>query len=121
MLRSVRNFLAGDSRFRIVGEAADYSDAVRLVQELRPDALVADLRMPGVQSWAEPMRDLTKSCACPVIATSFSVDEETQNLARSVGVAVLLDKTSLFDTLIPAIESVLAEQRTKDNPPLIGG
>jgi DNA-binding NarL/FixJ family response regulator len=111
MLRSVRHFLAGDARFCVVGETVDYAKAVQLVEELRPDLLLADLRMPGVESWAEPIRDLVTACGCPVIGMSFSVDDEIQELAKSVGVSRLLDKTKLFDTLIPAIESVLAAQR----------
>jgi|ERR1700678_3213318 DNA-binding NarL/FixJ family response regulator len=114
MRRSVRNFLAGDSRFRVVGEAVNYAEALKLVQELRPDVLLADLRMPGAESWAEPIRNIVKACGCPVIATSFSIDDEIQHLAQEVGVSRLLDKTKLFDTLIPAIQSVLAsEEQTR--------
>lgn len=113
MLHAVRKFLAGDSRFRIVGEAVNYADAVRLVQELRPDVLLADLRMPGVDSWAEPIRDIVTACECPVLGMSFSIDEETQHLAGSLGVSRLLDKTRLAETLIPAIESVLTEQKER--------
>jgi DNA-binding NarL/FixJ family response regulator len=113
MRRSVRNFLAGDSRFHVVGEAKSYADAVKLVEQHRPDVLLADLRMPGVQSWAEPVRDLVAACGCPVIAMSFSIDKDIQDLAKAVGVSALLDKTKLFDTLIPAIEWVLANSPVK--------
>jgi DNA-binding NarL/FixJ family response regulator len=113
MRRSVRNFLAGDSRFRIVGDAKNYADAVKLAEQHRPDALLVDLRMPGVESWAEPVRDLIAACGCPVIAMSFSIDKDIQDLAKAVGVSALLDKTKLFDTLIPTIQSVLADRGRK--------
>jgi DNA-binding NarL/FixJ family response regulator len=113
MRRSVKNFLAGDSRFRIVGEAKTYADAVKQVEQNRPDVLLVDLRMPGVESWAEPVRDLVAACGCPVIAMSFSIDKDIQDLAKAVGVSALLDKTKLFDTLIPTIEWVVADSRQK--------
>ena len=40
--------LAGDPGFEVLGEAADGAEAVRLAQALRPDVILMDLRMPGM-------------------------------------------------------------------------
>lgn len=40
--------LAGQPDFEVVGEGADGSEAVRMNAELRPDVILMDLRMPGV-------------------------------------------------------------------------
>jgi CheY-like chemotaxis protein len=44
----MRLLLEADGRAEVVGEAADGAEAVRLAGELRPDAVVLDLRMPGM-------------------------------------------------------------------------
>ena len=44
----MRLLLEADGRAEVVGEAADGSEAVRLASELNPDAVVLDLRMPGM-------------------------------------------------------------------------
>ena len=38
--------------FEVVGEAADGSEAVRLAETLRPDVILLDLEMPGVDGVA---------------------------------------------------------------------
>src|SRR5437660_1683704 len=44
----MRLLLEADGRAEVVGEAADGAEAVRLAGELHPDAVVLDLRMPGM-------------------------------------------------------------------------
>ena len=48
----MRLLLEADGRAEVVGEAADGAEAVRLTGELRPDAVVLDLRMPGMDGVA---------------------------------------------------------------------
>ena len=44
----MRLLLEADGRTEVVGEASDGAQAVALVQELHPDAVILDLRMPGM-------------------------------------------------------------------------
>jgi CheY-like chemotaxis protein len=44
----IRLLLEADGRAEVVGEATDGAEAVRLASELRPDAVILDLRMPGM-------------------------------------------------------------------------
>ncbi len=44
----MRLLLEADGRVEVVGEAIDGAQAVELTKELHPDAVVLDLRMPGM-------------------------------------------------------------------------
>lgn len=44
----LHGMFTGDPRFEVIGEAADGARAVALAETLRPDVVLMDLRMPGV-------------------------------------------------------------------------
>ncbi len=44
----VSSMFARNPEFEVLGEAADGAEAVRMAQELRPDVILMDLRMPGM-------------------------------------------------------------------------
>jgi DNA-binding NarL/FixJ family response regulator len=106
--RALRTFFAQHPRFKIVGEAPNYGETLRMVTELKPDLILADIRMPGANSDEAGLARLVAACECPVIAMSFSADAEAGFFAATVGAARLVDKTRLYDDLIPAIDAVLA-------------
>jgi len=44
----LRGMFAGDERFRVLGEAADGNEALAVARAVRPDVVLMDLRMPGM-------------------------------------------------------------------------
>jgi DNA-binding NarL/FixJ family response regulator len=62
--------------FDVVGEASDGSELVRLATELRPDVVLTDLEMPGVDG-VEALRQLRESCPDlrTIVFTVFDTDE----------------------------------------------
>jgi two-component system LytT family response regulator len=46
--QTIKDFVAGESWLKIIGEAADGEQAVRLVDEVKPDLVFLDVKMPGL-------------------------------------------------------------------------
>ncbi len=46
--QTIRDFLEGEGWLEIVGEAADGHEAVHLINEMRPDLVFLDIKMPGL-------------------------------------------------------------------------
>jgi two-component system, LytTR family, response regulator len=46
--QTIKDFLQGENWLKVVGEAADGERAVTLINELRPDLVFLDVRMPGL-------------------------------------------------------------------------
>lgn len=100
----MRRHLEAHPKISVVAEATDFSNAVRLAEELRPNVVLLDLRMRdshGLDALAASPKLI--STGATILAISFSVDDDTKALAKQIGAAKLLDKMSLTAELIPTI------------------
>lgn len=93
----VRGVLETEPRFTVVGEAADGSEALALFDELRPDAIVLDYRMPDLNGLEVADRILRAHPSTPVILFSAFLDDATRVEAQHIGVSRCLSKESVFD------------------------
>jgi DNA-binding NarL/FixJ family response regulator len=71
-----RLILEGEEDLEVVGEASDGAEALRKVEELEPDVVLMDVRMP-VMDGIEATRRITASAsnARIIILTTFDLDE----------------------------------------------
>ncbi|MFI6518835.1 response regulator [Spirillospora sp. NPDC050679] len=104
----------------VVGEGGDGHDAVRLAERHRPDVVVMDIRMPGMDGIEATRRILARPGADGVrvlVLTTFDVDEYVYE-ALSVGASGFLLKDATADELVSAVrvvargDSLLAPQVT---------
>lgn len=65
--------LGSDPEIEIVGCAADGEEAVRMVQEKRPDVITMDLHMPNMDGFEATSR-IMQSCPTPIVVVSGSTD-----------------------------------------------
>ncbi|WP_370068338.1 ANTAR domain-containing response regulator [Mycobacterium sp. MAA66] len=89
--------------YEIVGEAGDGQEAVDLAEQLRPDLVIMDVKMPrrdGIDAAAEIA---SKRIAPIVILTAFSQRELVEK-ARDAGAMAYLVKPFSITDLVPAIE-----------------
>ncbi len=94
----------------IVGESTDFSQTIRLANDLRPEVIVMDLHMPDETKIAPGNFRSHLNCGSKLVAISIWNDEPSKQLAESFGAAVLLDKMGLGETLIPAIVQLYRER-----------
>ncbi|WP_369215054.1 response regulator transcription factor [Streptomyces flavofungini] len=90
----------------VVGEAASGDEAVRRCAELRPDVVVMDIRMPGMDG-IEATRRITSgpSPAHVVVLTTFDDDDYVYGALRA-GAAGFLVKDMALDDILTAIRVV---------------
>lgn len=109
VIRGIRTLLEPIEDLRIIGEAKDLDEALRLTETLRPDVLLIDLTLPGSNARVFDLRNLAVSCDCPVVAMSFAADKSAHKTAASIGAARLLDKVRLYETLVATLREVVKQ------------
>ena len=88
-----RSILDGEDDLEVTGEAADGAEAVRLARQLRPDVVLMDIRMPGLDGLAAT-REITASSAVRVIIlTTFDLDDYVYGALRAGASGFLVKDT----------------------------
>ncbi len=106
--RGLRTFLEVQDDIEVVGEAADGAEGVKSAEELRPDVILMDVKMPGTDG-VEALRRLGELGvpARVLIVTSFT-ERRTVVPALRAGAAGYVHKDIDPDALAGAIRSVHA-------------
>lgn len=94
------------SGIEVVGQASNGEDALETIQQLDPDVVLMDIRMPGMGG-VEATRQLTArgSRAAVIILTTFQDDENVFS-GISAGAKGYLLKDAPPDTIVEAIRTV---------------
>ena len=105
-----RALLDAQHDIEVVGEAADGEEAVQLAATHRPDVVLMDIRMPGVDGLEATRRivgDERLAGTKVVILTTFDLDEYVFEAIR-IGANGFLVKDTEPDELLRAVRAVLA-------------
>jgi DNA-binding NarL/FixJ family response regulator len=108
VLSALRLLINIAADIEIVGEAATGAQAVSLVRQLRPDVVVMDIRMPGMDGIEATRMIASESAAARVvILTTFDDDDNVYRSLRA-GASGFLVKDMALDDLLAAIRVVAA-------------
>ncbi|HKS46683.1 MAG TPA: response regulator transcription factor [Amycolatopsis sp.] len=116
-----RVLLETEDGFEVCGEAADGSEAVRLAGETRPDVVVMDIRMLGMDGLEATRRitaDPDLAAVRVLVLTTFDVDEYVYEALRAGASGFLLKDTEPVELLralrvVAAGEALLAPTVTR--------
>jgi response regulator NasT len=93
--------------YDVVGEAGDGAAAVALAEELLPDLVILDVKMPVLDGIAAAEQIARKRIAPVVILTAFSQRDLVEK-AREAGAMAYLVKPFQKKDLLPTIEMALS-------------
>lgn len=90
----IRGILESDPALKVVGEAADGEEAIKLCQRLQPDVITMDVRMPKMNG-LEAIEYIMSESPRPIVVCTTTVAEEELNIsfkAIEAGALMVLGK-----------------------------
>jgi response regulator NasT len=98
--------LLQEEGYDVVGETGRGDEAIALVRDLRPDLVILDIKMPGLDGLSAARQVASERLAAVLMVTAFSQRELVEQ-ARDAGALAYLVKPFQKSDLIPAIEVAL--------------
>jgi len=117
--RGMRDFLDLHDDLEVVGEAADGESALDMAAALRPDVVVMDLILPGIDGIAATAELKRRQPEVEVVAITSFIEEDRITAALEAGASGFLLKDAEADDLAAAIRAAHAGEVVLD--PAIAG
>ena len=112
--RGIRVFLDEHEDISVIGEAADGVKAVELVEEIKPDVVLMDLLMPGMDGIETTNRIRAIQPNLPILVLTGSAQDEKLLLAIQAGALGYLKKDAQPEELAESILKVYAGEPAID-------
>ncbi len=93
--------------YDVIGQAADGGEAIALAEQLEPDLVILDVKMPVLDGIAAAERIARQRLAPVVMLTAFSQRDLVER-ARDAGAMAYVVKPFSASDLVPAIEMALS-------------
>jgi NarL family two-component system response regulator LiaR len=106
MREALLTAIAEESDLEVVGEASNGSEAVRLAEECRPDVILMDLLMPGMDGLEAIGRILETNPQAKILVVTSLEDEDKILAAIQAGALGYFPKTAPRAYLLDAIRKI---------------
>jgi two-component system, NarL family, response regulator NreC len=104
----LKSFLETQEDFEVVAEASNGEDAVELALQVKPDVILMDITMPGMDG-LEATRRLHNLCpSCLVLALTVHDDKQYLMQMLTEGASGYITKQAATDDLVAAIHTIAA-------------
>src|ERR1700723_342910 len=108
--RGLREILKTDPTFRVVGEASDGDETLRLVKDLKPDLAVLDISMPK-RNGIDVTRQLRrKSAELKIVILSIHFSREVARACLRAGARAYVLKSDPDEQVLAALRAVRDDQ-----------
>jgi DNA-binding NarL/FixJ family response regulator len=111
--QSLRTVLQANPDWEIAVEASNGKDAVEVFQTSRPNVVILDFQMPGMNGIDTARRILEIAPAMPIVLFTQHASAELEKHALAVGIRSVVSKTDTFP-MVGIIEALLGPA---DNSP----
>jgi len=106
--KGFRRMLEDEEGIRVVGEAQDGSEAIRLAQELKPQVIVMDMSMPGLNGMQASIEILKVLPKTGILMLSMYSEENYVRNALNAGARGYILKNAADIDLASAVKKVAA-------------
>jgi two-component system, NarL family, response regulator NreC len=113
----IRALLEAEPDFSVIGEASDGIEADRMLERLKPDVLIIDLMMPGLNGLEVTRHVSQRLPGTAIIILSMHANESYVIEALRNGALAYVLKESSANDIVRAVREVVAGQRYL-SPPL---
>ena len=107
MREGLARLLQGHGDIEVIGQAADGQQAVELALQLRPDVVLMDVVMPGIDGIEATRRIRRELPHVQIIGLSMHDEEEVTAAMSDAGAAAYLVKTIAPTTLVSTIRRIV--------------
>ena len=98
--------VGAERSIEIVGEAGDGNQALRLSEELRPDVIVLDIEMPGMNGLQVAEAIIERHLPVDIVFLTMYKEEDMFNEAMDLGVKGYVLKESAVSDIVNSIRTV---------------
>lgn len=97
--------------FDVVGEVSDGYALVEAAERLKPDVIVTDIAMPGLDGIEAARRILAMDTAARIVFVTVHTESAVVERAFAAGARAYVVKSVAEEELVPAIRSALLGER----------